>query len=212
MTTITELPPSRPVLPAARKASLRVHLLGRSVVIMFTAMVGVPLFALWLTLVAISPISIVAPLVIPATALVRAYANAHRRAAGRLLGRPIEAAYRTPARPGLPRRILTLEGDPASWRDALWLPVHAVVAFITSTLAVALLLASVFYAIYPFLFWVTPEAAFGHPFGNWVHFHTVGQASVMMALAPIAFGLWLALQLPLSRLELRVTQAMLGRR
>src|SRR4051812_24509000 len=123
MTTITELPPSRPVLPAARKASLRVHLLGRSVVIMFTAMVGVPLFALWLTLVAVSPISIVAPLVIPATALVRAYANAHRRAAGRLLGRPIEAAYRTPARPGLPRRILTLEGDPASWRDALWLPV-----------------------------------------------------------------------------------------
>jgi hypothetical protein len=212
MTTTTQFPPSPPVLPAARKASLRVHLFGRSVVIMLTSMTGVALFVLWVTLVAISPISIVAPLLIPVAALVRAYANAHRRSAADLLGAVIEPSYRTPSRPGLARRIWNLESDPASWRDALWLLVHAVVAFVTSTLAVMLLLGSVFYAIYPFLFWVTPEAVFGHPFGGLVHFHTVGQASVMMALAPVAFGLWLALQLPLSRAELRVTQAMLGHR
>lgn len=212
MTTTTQSPPSHPVLPAARKASLRVHLFGRSVVVMLTSMAGLTLFVLWVVLVAISPISIVAPLLIPATALVRTYANAHRRNAARLLGAPVEPAYRSPSRPGLARHIWNLESDPASWRDTLWLLLHAVIAFVTSTIAVTLLLASVFYAIYPFLFWVTPEAAFGHPFGGWLHFHTVGQASGMMVLAPIAFGLWLALQLPLSRAELRLTQALLGRR
>jgi len=212
MTTTTDVPPTRPVLPAARKASLRLHLFGRSVAIMLTAMLGLPLFVLWVTLVAISPISIVAPLVIPATALVRAYANAHRRAAGRLLGRPVLASYRAPDRPGLARRIWNLISDPASWRDVLWLPVHAVVAFVTATLSVTLLLASVFYAIYPFLYWVTPQQAFGHPFGDSWQFHSVGEASVMMVLSPVAFGLWLLLQLPLTRAELRVTQALLGRR
>jgi hypothetical protein len=94
----------------------------------------------------------------------------------------------------------------------LWLPVHAVVGFATATLAVTLFLASVFYLIYPFLYWVTPQRAFGHPFGDSWQFHSVGEASVMMLLSPVAFGLWLLLQLPLSRAELRVTQALLGRR
>src|SRR3954447_19823746 len=101
MTTTTGLPPTRPVLLAARKVSLKLHLAGRSVVLMLTSMTGVALFVLWVTLVAVSPISIVAPLLIPATALVRAYANAHRRNAARLLGQPVEAGYRTPERPGL---------------------------------------------------------------------------------------------------------------
>ena len=212
MTTTTELPPTRPVLPPGRTVSLRLHLFGRSVLVMLTAMLGLPLFVLWVTLVAISPISIVAPLLIPATALVRAYANARRREAARLLGQPVTADYRTPSQPGLPRRIWTLVSDPASWRDALWLPVHAAVGFATATVSVTLLLASVFYAIYPFLFWVTPQAAFGHPFGHWHEFHSVGQSTLMMVLAPVAFGLWWVLQLPLSRAELRVTQALLSRR
>jgi len=211
MTTTTRLP-ADPVLPAARHYSLRLHLLARSVLMMLTSMAGVALFVLWVTLVAVSPITLLAPLVIPATALVRGYADAHRRAAGRLLGAPVEADHRTPDRPGLFRRVWTIESDPASWRDALWLPVHAVVAFATATLAVALFIGSVFYLIYPFLYWVTPQDVFGRPFGGWLEFHSVADSTVVMPLALVCFGLWFWLQLPLTRAELNVTRALLGER
>ncbi len=212
MTTMTEQPPASAVLPAARHTALRLHLLGRSVVVMLTSMIGVALFSVWVTLVAVSPITLVAPLVIPATAVVRAYANRHRRAAGRLLGTAIEAGYRTPDRPGSFRRIWTIERDPASWRDALWLLLHAVVAFVTSTLAFTLFAGAVFYLIYPFLFWVTPEHVFGRPFGGWLELHSVADATIVMPLALVSFALWFVLQLPLTRAELSLTRSLLGRR
>lgn len=212
MTTIDPRPATRVGLPPARHLSVRLHLLGRSFVVMLTAMAGVALFALWLTLVAISPITLVAALVLPATGLVRAYANTHRRSAGRLLGRPIAPSYQAPERPGLLRRVWQIERDPASWRDAGWLLLHAVVGFATATVAVTLLLATIFYLIFPFLFWVTPQNVFGRPFGGWVELHTVAQSSLAMLLAPLTFGAWWLLQIPLSRAELRVTEAMLGPR
>jgi hypothetical protein len=213
MTTTTELPPAtRPVLPAGRLLSLRLHLLGRSVLTMVTALpVGLALFVLWVVLAALSPITLVAPALVPVTAAVRGYANACRREAARLLGVPVEAAYR-PARPGLFGRLRAILTDPASWRDVLWLPVHAVVAFTGALVSVTLFLATVFYAIYPFLFWVTPQRTFGHPFGDWHELHSVAGATVMMPLALVSFGLWYGLQIPAVRAELTVTRALLGRR
>jgi hypothetical protein len=212
MTTMNDVAAPRPVLPAPRHSSIRLHLLGRSTIVMLTSMTGVALFAVWITLVAVSPITIVAPLVLPATAAVRAYANLHRRSAARLLGRPIHAHYRTSARPGFVARIWTIERDPASWRDTAWLLLHAIVACLTSTLAFALFVGSVFYLIYPFLYWVTPQNAFGRPFGGWLEFHSVADATIMMPLAAVAFTLWFVLQLPLTRMELSLTRALLGPR
>lgn len=213
MTTVQQpiqSPAPPPVLPPPRLASVRLHLLGRSVVVMLTSMAGVALFSVWVTMVAISPISIVAPLVLPVTGAVRAYANVHRRDAARLLGVPIEARYRPAPRPGLISRIWTIERDPASWRDAWWLLSRAVVAFATATASVALFLGSVFYLIYPFLYWVTPHNAFGRPFGGLVNFHSVGQSALMMPLALVCFALWYSLQLPLVRAELAVTRSLLS--
>jgi len=211
MTTI-DRPAARPVPTAARSTAVRLHLLGRSAGLMLTAMLGVPLFVLWVTLVALSPITLVAPLVLPVTAAVRAYANAHRASAGRLLGAAVEPSYRASGRPNVLRRIWDVERDPASWRDAAWLLLHAVVAFVAATVAVALFLSAIFYLAYPFLFWVTPQPVFGRPFGGWLSFHSVADASIMMALAPLSFGLWWLLQIPLTRAELRLTGALLGRR
>jgi hypothetical protein len=206
-----DVPATRAVLPPPRHFSLRLHLLARSVGVMFTSMVGVVLFSLWVTFVAVSPITLVAPLVLPVTALVRAYANAHRRGAARLLGRPVEAGYRRRERPGLIARIWTIERDGASWRDALWLLLHAIVACVTATLAVALFLGSVFYLIYPFLYWVTPPHVFDRPFGDWLRLHSVADATIAMPLGLVSFGLWFALQLPLARAELGLTAKLLGR-
>jgi hypothetical protein len=213
MTSTIELPPTpRPVRPAARAATLRLHLLGRSAVALFTALpVGLTLFVLWIVLAALSPITLVAPVLLPVTAAVRGYAGWCRREASRLLGVPVTAAYR-PARPGLFGRLRSILTDPASWRDALWLPVHGVLAFTGAVLSVTLFLGTLFYASYPFLFWVTPQDVFGHPFGDWHHLRSVADATVMMPLALVCFGLWYGLQLPLLRAELTVTRALLGRR
>ena len=210
MTTTTEAPTGQIMLPVRRQYSIRLHLLGRSVTTVFTSVLGIGLFALWITAVALAPISITAPLLVPITAIVRAYANAHRRGAGWLLGKPIRSGYRPSAGQGVFGRIVTIVRDPASWRDARWLLLHGIVCFVTSLLAVILFAGSVFYLIYPFLYWVTPQSVFGSPFGDWHELHSVADATVMMPLGLITFGLWMALQLPLSRLELAMTGSLLG--
>jgi Putative sensor len=206
-----EEPAVRPVLPERQQRPLRLYLLGRSVRVMLTAMTGVALFCLWVTLVAVSPITIVAGLVLPVTALVRAYANAYRREAARLLGRPVPAGYRPRGR-GLIGRVWSIERDPASWRDTSWCLVHAVVGFVTSTFLVTLFGATLLYLCYPFLYWVTPQNVFGEPFGGLFTLHSVHQSLLMMPLALVTFGLWYVLIVPLTRAELAVTRGMLSAR
>lgn len=201
-----------PPLPLARRAPLRLYLLGRAFVLMITSMTGVALFSIWISFVAVSPVSIVAPLLIPLTALVRRYANLRRRGAQYLLGVPITAEYRRPTRPGIVDRVWTIVRDPQSWRDALWCLLHGIVGCVASALSVALFFGGVLYLIYPFLFWVTPQRVFGRPFGGLLHLHTVGQASIVMPLALVLFGLWYVLAVPLARADVALTRRMLGRR
>lgn len=210
--TTTEVPVSRTVLPARRRYSIRLHLLGRSVTTIVTSLIGLVLFVAWIAAVALAPISITAPLLVPITAIVRAYANAHRRGASWLLGTHVPAAYRSTEGQGVFRRIVTIVRDPASWRDALWLLLRSVVGSVTSILAVALFASSVFYLIYPFLYWVTPQRVFGRPFGDWHELHSVADATVMMPVGLVMFGLWMVLQVPLTRLELTLTGSLLGPR
>lgn len=200
------------MLPEPRRRFLRLHLLGRSTWVMFTSLGGALLFSVWITVAAISPITIFAPLLPPTTRMVRAYANAHRRNTGRLLGAPIPAPYRLAERRRGLGRVWGIVRDPASWRDALWLLLHSIVGCVTSALAVWLFVGSAFYLIYPVLFWVTPRSVFGTPFGGWFELHSIADATVMMPFALVAFGLWLALQIPLTRIELALTRSLLGPR
>jgi hypothetical protein len=179
---------------------------------MFTSLSGALLFSAWITVVALAPITVSASVLLPITALVRTYANAHRRNTSRLLGTPIPAPYQPAERRGALSRVWTILRDPASWRDALWLLLHSIVGCLTSALSVTLFLGAPFYLIYPFLFWVTPAPAFRSPFGDWFQLHSVAEATVMMPLALVAFGLWLVLQVPLSRLELTLNRSLLGPR
>jgi putative sensor protein len=198
------------LLPRPSRVPLRLFLLGRSAVVMVTSMIGVVLFSLWITLVAISPITIFAPLVLPVTVLVRRYADAHRRDARRLAGTSVIRAYREPQRSGLVHRVWTVERDPASWRDARWLLLHAIVACFTSALSFSLFAGILFYLSYPFLFLVTPQHVFGRPFGGLIEFHTAAQACAMMPLALLAGLLWYLLAIPLARAEVSLTRTMLG--
>jgi Putative sensor len=197
--------------PGPKKVPLRLFLLGRSAIVMVTSLIGAVLFSMWLTLVAVSPITILAPLVLPMTALVRWYANIHRHDAEQLLGTRVDSFYREPARKGVIGRVLGIVRDPASWRDAWWLLLHSIVGCVTAALSFFLFAGGLFYLIYPLLFAVTPERVFGHPFGNLVQFHSVAQSCVMMPLALVSFGLWYGLAIPLVRAELTVTKKFLRR-
>jgi hypothetical protein len=212
MVFVKDEPSTHPMLPDARRPPLRLFLLGRSALVMVTSMFGVALFCLWFTLVAVSPITIVAPLLLPVTALVRWYADVHRRQAQRLLGIPIERPYQDPARRGVVGRVWAIERDPASWRDAAWLVLHPIVAFVTSTLSFVLFASACFYLIYPFLFWVTPRPVFERPLGDEFHLHTVAQSTVVMPLALACFVLWYALAIPLAHAEVSLTRSLLDRR
>lgn len=213
MTTIaaptTPLPAVRPTVPA-HPFALRLWLTGRAAVLSVTSMVGVALLPLWLTLVAVSPIAFVVPLALGATVLVRRYADANRRAAGRVRGERIGRPYRADGAGVFGRHVAVLR-DPASWRDAWWLVAHAVVGFVTATLTVTLLLGTVFWAIFPFLYAITPQAAFGHALG-FVTVHSVAQAFLFVPLGVVAFGLWWVLTVPLARADAALTARLLGPR
>ena len=187
---------------------LRLHHLGRAVVVMLTSVPASGLFAVWVTAVAISPLTVVAVLVLPVTAAVRWYAGLHRRDAQRVLGLPVPAPYR-PVDGGLVRQVWLVVRDPASWRDAAWLLVHAVVGFTLAIVQVTLALATLFYLAFPFLYWVTPQQAFGKAFGV-IEIHSVAEAAAFAPLALVAFLLWYGLSVPLTRADARITRAMLS--
>ncbi|GAB2465897.1 sensor domain-containing protein [Jatrophihabitans fulvus] len=198
--------PTRPAGPLV----LRLWVTARAAAFVVTSMIGVALLPLWLTLLAVSPLTLVVPLAVGATALVRAYADANRHAAGRMRGEVVSRPYR-PAGPGLFGRHLAAVRDPASWRDALWMSVHAVVGFFTATLTVTLALATLFWAVFPFLYAVTPQAAFGR-FLGFVTIHSVAQSFVVVPLAAVALALWWVLAVPLARADAAVTARLLGPR
>jgi Putative sensor len=108
-------------------------------------------------------------------------------------------------------RVWAIERDPASWRDAGWCLLHAIVGCVTSTVSFALFASGVFYLIYPFLYWVTPDKVFRQPFGDQWTLHSVGASAVVMPAALVCFLLWYALVIPLARAEVLTTRALLGR-
>ena len=209
MTAIIDAPTDTSAPPSARLIVAELHLLGRSVRLLLTSMVGVLLFSAWITVVVGAPVTIFAPLVLPVTAVVRAYADGHRREARRLTGWPMRPRYRSPETTTPVRRVWSVVRDPQSWRDAWWCLLHGIVACITSSLIVTLFVGTIFYLSYPLLYWATPPSVFGHPFGGLVDLHSVAQSTVMMPLALLSFGLWYVLTLPLTRLELSLTRALL---
>jgi uncharacterized membrane protein YhaH (DUF805 family) len=209
MVFTTDVATTSPLPPTARRAPLRLFLLGRSAVVMLTSVIGIALFCLWVTLVAVSPLTVVAPLVVPVTALVRRYADVHRRGVQRLSGASVPRPYRPATRRGVIGRVWEIERDPASWPDALWLLLHAVVAFVTSTLSFVLFAGGLFYLIYPFLDWVTPENVFNRPIGDEVVLHSVAQSTAVNPLALVSFGLWYLLAVPLARAEVSLTRSLL---
>ena len=167
------------------------------------------LFILWVTFL---PLVIVTvgilglAIVVPAAAWV---ASGFRVMAGQILGEPLEPSYRDV--PGGPiSRLRVWITDPARWRDLAGLFVTSTLGLVTSVIVISLLGGSLFYLIYPFLWWVTPAGVFDVPLGI-ITIDTLSETFLMSLGAVVLFALWWWVGGPLVRARARLDRAVFCR-
>lgn len=209
MTTMYAAPapavPHRPLPPAHLS---RTRLFGWSIVMMTTWPVATVLFCVWVTVAALSPLTMFLPVLVLLTPAVRAYANLHRGWAERMLGDRVPPPYRRAPATGWVARAKAVITDRATWRDLRWLLVHSTVGCFLATLSFSLLAGGVFYLIYPFLYAVTPDPVFRQPFGFFT-LHGVGQSFLLMPVGLAVFGLWYATVRPIMLAHARLARSLL---
>jgi signal transduction histidine kinase len=160
-------------------------------ILMFGACVG--LFVLTVVGIPLLLVTAGAFLLLAAVPLTRQVTRAHRWIAGRVLGEPIPAPYRPHTGSGIVVMLRDWMRDPASWRDLLWLLVSMTAGFVLSVLAFTLMLAFVWYAIFPFLWWVTPDGTFNEEYGI-ITIDTQAEAFLnwIPGLVSLALGWWVS--------------------
>ncbi|MET8122282.1 sensor domain-containing protein [Micromonospora sp. NPDC005189] len=147
-------------------------------------------------------------------------AELERRRADRLLVTPVTAMPRAPA--GSPAaRLCAAAGDPATYRSAAWLTVHAIAGVPLAAGVLLLWLLALGGLIVPLMWWAVPVEApltFVVPITSWVEALLVPPLLALAALTLLrwvvpAFAVAYALAArasfapsPLSRLERRVTE------
>jgi signal transduction histidine kinase len=121
--------------------------------------------------------------------LVAQLANAHRAISGRVLGVKIERPYApTGSSSGL-GRLRAWAGDSARWRDYGWLWMRITLGWATAWLALGLSLAVLWYAVFPFVYWVTPAGVFDTNLGI-VELDTQAEAFLQWIFLAAAFAWW----------------------
>ncbi|QGG43118.1 sensor histidine kinase [Aeromicrobium yanjiei] len=117
------------------------------------------------------------------------YANLFRGLSGRVLGRMIDKPYR-PRRRGGPFALLAgWAEDPARWRDLLWLYVVVLFRWALAWIALLLALAVIYYAVFPYLFAVTPKGTFDTDYGV-IRVDTQAESFLHWAWLLVALALW----------------------
>lgn len=139
-----------------------------------------------------------------------ALAQVQRRLSGSVLGRTIERPdyLRAPSASPL-SALATWVRDPARWRDYAWTWTTVVIGWAMSWLALGLGLAVVWYAIFPFLFAVTPEGVLVNDYG-FLTVDTQEESFLQWIVLVIAFALWWWLLPPLVRLRALLDKALLS--
>jgi signal transduction histidine kinase len=204
MTTIQTTAPAAPPMRFPRLAqpfvALGLAILAELGIAFFVLnVVAVPLIAVWVGI----------PMLLVFVPCTRWFANGHRTMLSSILGIRIERPYRKPPMPGVLMWLRTTLADPATWRDIAWLLVNAVIGFTLNLLSAVLFLASLFYLIYPFLVWVTPDGVFDQPFGGLFKLN-VATAFLMVPLGLFAFLIWSASGERLLKANAYLAKSLLG--
>jgi signal transduction histidine kinase len=166
--------------------------LGHLSVALLVGLAG--LLALVLTVIAVptTVIGIGLFVALVAVGLTRRLAGWQRGRAAAVLGRPVLSPYR-PVPRGLLGRIRGVVGDPASWRDIAWLPVHLLLALVGMVVALGLWFACLECLTAPGLLALLPEPTGFDPVVLDLTRRSVGLSwlavAVGAALLPLAYRL-----------------------
>jgi len=134
----------------ANEASERLRLVWWALLLAVLSYVGLGLFCVVITGVAVVLVSVGIPVLMVCFPLVRWLADFHRRWAGDLLGTPIPSSYRTPPDGNALVRLWAQARDPATWRDVLWL-------FVNGTVGLVLTVVGAVESVLGLLFWWWPN-------------------------------------------------------
>jgi len=169
------------------------------------------LLATWVTVTAsLWTIWIGIPLTLGAVGMMRRFADFHRRWAARQLGERIVRPYRPIPSAGMPRRLLAILQDPATWRDYLWLLVDATAGATITSLVVGLWAAVAWYLVLPFLWLFIPGARGNVGFAGVIDGDGVLDYVVVWGLAVVCAVLARRWSAPLMRAYARLVRWLLA--
>lgn len=135
--------------------------------------------------------------------------NLHRHLSGNLLGVEIEQPY---ARVGFgsPWRVLkSWANDPARWRDFAWTWMSVTVGWALAWIALGLGLLVVWYAIFPFVYAVTPAGTFDMNYGVY-RIDSFATSFLEWIPLAIAFAVWWKVGPQLLRWRAELDRSMLS--
>lgn len=167
----------------------RLALTGMSIVYVLLAVPALAMLCILTTSLSVAIVGVGLVLLLIFVPITQQLTNLHRALSGWVLGKKIENPY-------LPRRGNTpwsmLKGwavDPARWRDFLWTYVNVCITWALAWIAFGLGLAVVWYAVFPFVFAVTPDGTFDSEYGFFT-LDTQAEAFYQWVLLLIVFPLW----------------------
>lgn len=197
-------------VPAIRRApeiALPAYALGLAVL----GELGIALFCLQVVFTPLMIVTVGVPALLGIIPAVRWYANLHRSWARSFVGVDIPVPYRKPPVPGAVNYLRTALTDPATWRDLAWLIVNATAGFVMNVVAASLFLYSIFFLIWPFLWWITGsgDGAFNKLFG-FIHLSNLLESFITWPLAVLSYFLWSRFGRRLIRANALLTRKLLG--
>jgi len=194
-----------PAIQRAPEIALPAYALALAVL----AQLGIALFVLNVVAIPLLIVTVGFPMLLGIIPAVRGFANLHRSLTRTIAGVEIPSPYKTPPVPGPINFIRTALTDPATWRDLAWLIVNAVVGFTLNLLAAVLFLASLFYLVYPFLWWVTPRGVFDYHLG-FIKIDSLPESFLSWPVAVLFFLLWRRYGRRLLQMNASLTRSLLG--
>lgn len=187
----------------------RLALTGISVVYVLLAPFALVLLCLMTPALGVAVLGVGLLMMLLLVPLNQQLANLHRRLAGRMLGVTIDEPYVSRAVGSPWALIKAWAADPARWRDFLWTYVSVTIGWALAWIGLGLGLAVIWYAIYPFLFAVTPAGTFDVEYGVFT-VDTQAEAFFEWVWMFVAFGLWWWLEPHVVRARAWLDRAMLA--
>ncbi len=177
----------------AEGVSRRLKLSGLALVYVLLAVPALVLLCVLTTALGVAIVGVGMVVLLAFVPLNQQLANVHRKLSGRILGVKIEQPYlptESASGFGLLKRWMN---DPARWRDWAWTWMSVTVGWALSWISFGLVLAPIWFLIYPFLYWVTPEGVFDVNYGIF-KLDTQAESFFEWTWMLVAFGAWWKLE------------------